>query len=232
MLIETQILIMFVTAGGVVAGMASMLAVGLRPKVVEWRLDPPDGEHLLLPSAEPTDEEQGKIDQQKRAEVLYHALVYNGGVVSTTPLYKIIQEQWNKKLEAWPQYKAWKIAHQWLLTNVAAMEFDNGGEVFRIVEGNSAGAVPGYYVLVSPPDPNGKGRKQSRKILAVAELVEMWKTAQIPSTPAPQASTAPAQASTETAESSTDGIQSSTDEVVEDEPLDPEFAPLPEVDLF
>ena len=206
--INTDYLILFTIAVAVVTVVTLATALLAPAKVVEWRLDPPDGEHLMLPSAEPTEEERAKIDAQKRAEVLYHALVYTSGNISIKGMYGVLTEHWNKKLEGWPQYKEWKISHQWLQTNLAQMDFDTSGEVYHLVQGNHADAPPGYYVLVSQADPAAKskgGRGSGRQLVPVAELVEAWRAVRNNATAVAENGTAPASNATEQPQNGTEG---------------------------
>jgi hypothetical protein len=181
--LSKQMNIDYLIAFSIVAGVVSLSALATAlvspAKVVEWRLDPPAGEHLMFP-AEPTEGERLSLDAQKRIEVLHHSLVYAEGSVSNKGMFKVLNDHWNKPLEVWPQYKEWKISHQWLAANIPQMDFDTSGEVFQLVAANHADARPGHYILVSPADPAAKsrgGRSSGRQLVPIADLVLAWRVA-------------------------------------------------------
>jgi hypothetical protein len=172
-------LILGVVFTGMFTGILPMIVAYITPpKVVEWRLDPPEGLHHFDGSTEPTETELADIDHQKRIEILYHAVKYNRGKCTTQRhggLFSIIEEKWNARLEAWPQYKHWKIGFHWMRAAIDLLDYDKSGLPIIVASGNSANIDGGYYVLVSPVPGGGRGSDEYRRLVSLTELVELWR---------------------------------------------------------
>jgi hypothetical protein len=148
------------------------------PKVVEWRLDPPEGLHQFEGNAEPSEAELNEIERQKQSEILYHAIRYNRGKLTTQRnggLFTIIEERWNARLKDWPQYRHWHIGYHWMREAIAKMDYDTSGLPVVVADGNSAGVAGGYYLLISPTPGGGRGEHDYRRLVPLNELVELWR---------------------------------------------------------
>ena len=172
------ILVGFVAAG-VGTGLFSFIGSWLIPaKVVEWRLDPPEGLHQFEGSTEPSETELNEIERQKQSEILYHAIRYNNGKCTTQRhggLFSILEDKWNGRLDQWPQYRHWKIGYHWMREAIAKMDYDTSGLPVVVADGNSAGVAGGYYLLISPTQGGGRGEHDYRRLVPLNELVELWR---------------------------------------------------------
>lgn len=171
MVYSPDLILLIGAAGLILLGIAiAAVAMFARPKVVELRLDPPEAAHYLTM---PDDEDENPntkeaINRQKEQEIFYHAFFYLAGDCSSTKLYPLIKERWNKQYESWPEYKRWKIGKNFVEQTLKEWDFHNSGRVIEVTAANSGGLQPGYFVLLD------FGGKVGRNLVSVEKLVEKY----------------------------------------------------------
>jgi hypothetical protein len=158
-------------------------------QVKETLLDPPPNAHyvLLNSKAETLEPETAEaIRLQKTAEVFYHALTFNDGYCSKRVLHQIIEEQWNKHYEKFPEYKKhWLISRIFVEEVVKEFDYMSTGKVVELssIVVNTDGAEPRsiVYVLL-PVNVNGN---DTRRLYAVESLVKNFLPPPPPPKPKP-----------------------------------------------